>query len=57
MNINRSVSKVSSNDTKIFDLRKELVLLKIKQKTQQNIKTHLFRKIKREIAQKIRSQT
>jgi len=56
MNINRSLDKIASNNTEIFNLQKELVLLRIKQKTKQSVKTHLFRKIKHKIVEHIKSK-
>lgn len=57
MNTNRRLDKITSNDTEILNLQKELVLLRIKQKTKQSIKTHLFRKIRHRIVQQIKSQS
>nr|QCI05908.1 ribosomal protein L29 [Dasysiphonia japonica] len=38
-------------NNKIIELKKELILLKIKQITKQNIKSHQIKKIKHQIAQ------
>jgi len=42
---------LGNENEEIFNLQKELVLLRIKQKTKQNIKTSLFKKIKYKISQ------
>nr|YP_010171009.1 ribosomal protein L29 [Chondria tumulosa]QSD57150.1 ribosomal protein L29 [Chondria tumulosa] len=54
MKINKKLNSINDKENKnieIFNLQKQLVLLRIKQKTKQNTKTHLFKKIRNQISQ------
>nr|QCI06054.1 ribosomal protein L29 [Delesseria sanguinea] len=43
--------KIEDIQNKIIELKKDIILLKIKQKTKQKIKTHLLKRTKHEISQ------
>nr|ARW60247.1 ribosomal protein L29 [Laurencieae sp.] len=46
----KNLFHLDNQEKQIINLKKELVFLKIKQKTKQNIKPHLIKKIKNKIS-------
>nr|ARW68346.1 ribosomal protein L29 [Chondria sp. (in: red algae)] len=46
-----------NTNQKLFNLQKELVFLRVKQKTKQSTKTHLLKKIKYQISKILTSNT
>ena len=52
--MNKELNKFTNTDHKdeqVFELQRELIVLRMKQKTKQHIKTHMLKKIKRDISQ------
>nr|ARW64198.1 ribosomal protein L29 [Chondria sp. (in: red algae)] len=52
--MNKELNKfknTSNKNEEVFKLQRELIFLRMKQKTKQNIKTHILKKIKKEISQ------
>ena len=55
--INFKDLKIENIEEKISELKKELILLKIKQKTQQKFTPHIIKKTKNQISQLLTLQT
>lgn len=50
MNKDKQLDKKEDKNQQILNLQRDLVFLRVKQKTKQNIKTHLFKQIKYQIS-------
>lgn len=55
-NIHNFHNNTTEINTQILKLKKEIILLKVKQKTKQKIKTHLIKKTKHKISQILTSK-